>query len=49
MYVYIVEYLDTRVAFKTVDAAERYIELMYGENENRVVQPTIYPCLMAGE
>lgn len=47
MYVYIVEYLGFRVAFKTVDEAEKYIEMMrFGD---RTITPTINPCLLAGE
>lgn len=45
MYVYVVEYLGARVAFKTVSEAEKYVELMYGTYEDRAVRPTIEPCL----
>lgn len=48
MYVYVVEYLGSRVAFKTCDDAERYVELMWGDKDNGV-RPEIYPCLMMGD
>lgn len=48
MYVYIVEYLGFRVAFKTVDGAEKYIEMMCADSD-RSVRPTITPCLLVGD
>lgn len=50
MYIYIVEYLGAMVAFRTVTEAEKYIEIMYGDGDSeRIVKPTISPCLMAGD
>lgn len=45
MYVYVVEYLGSRIAFKTCGEAEKYIELMWGEKETG---PKVMPCLYVG-
>lgn len=46
MYIFIVEYLGARVAFKTCADAEKYVEIMYGD---RTANAVIQPCLMVGD
>lgn len=48
MYVYVVDYLGFRIAFKSVAEAEKYIEMMCSDSD-RSVKPTITPCLLVGE
>lgn len=48
MYVYVVDYIGFRIAFKACDEAEKYIELMCADSD-RTVKPTITPCLLVGD
>lgn len=45
MYVYIVEFLGVRLAFKTEQAAEEYIVMTFGDDTSA----SVHPCVMVGE
>lgn len=45
MYVYVVEYLDVRIAFKTEQEAENYVAVTFGEDSCA----SINPCILVGE
>lgn len=52
MYVYLVEYLNTRIVFRTEQAAEEYVAMMFGDtcsDGERIIVPRVMPCVMVGE
>lgn len=47
MYIFVVEHWSAKIGFKSIEEAERFVEIMYGEDA--VSTPTISTVLLVGE